>query len=133
MNKTETTVSAGYIIGVPILIASVLILVMLVVGATFVQAERLSVTAIPIWTLVTVGMGGFLAALIAACRALRAKLLWGLAAGVVLLMCLIVCSLLWVGQPIDTARVLTVSSADLCAALIGSFIGASRLKRKRKK
>lgn len=133
MNKTETTASAGYILGVPLGMGFGLLLLLLFLGAALVHAERLPLTVVPVWTIAAVVCSSFLEALIAACRASRTKFLWGMIAATISLVCLIVCSLIWVGLPIDFKRVLSIVGGSFVAALIGSFIGASRLKRKRKK
>ncbi len=133
MKKNENTVSGGYIIGVPIFMGCALLLLLLLMGTLLVQAEKLAVVHIPMWMLATLAICGFFEAFLAACRAVRSKFLWGILASSVFLCGLVVLSVLWFGQPIDISRVLTVSGVTLVSALMGSLLGASRLKRKRKK
>ncbi len=131
MKKNENPVSVGAVIGVPIFMGVMLLLLLLLLGTLLVQAEKLSVGHIPMWMLVTLAICGFVQAFLAACRAMRSKFLWGILASSVFLLGLVVLSVLWFGQPIDISRVLTVSGVTLLSALVGSVIGASRLKRKR--
>ena len=78
-------------------------------------------------------LGGLLAAFRAARCMPGRRLLWALAAGGGMLLCLIIISLAWFGQPVDGLRVAVNAGCVLAASLLGGFLGAAGRKRKRKR
>ncbi|MCB6367051.1 TIGR04086 family membrane protein [Intestinibacillus massiliensis] len=133
MKKAENAAPISAVLGFPILAGLVLTLLLMLAGALAVYGGKVSGDLIPQASLAALGVGGFVAALLAARRAGRSRLLWGLAAGGILFLCLLLLSLVWIGEPVRLPRVLLVFGVTLVAACAGSITGASLKKSKRKK
>ncbi|MGE4548396.1 MAG: TIGR04086 family membrane protein [Intestinibacillus sp.] len=133
MKKAENAAPVSAILGFPVLSGFVLTLLLMLVGTLAVYGGKLSSDLIPQASLVALGAGGFATALLAARRAPRSKFLWALASGGVLFLCLLLLSLVWIGEPMRLQRVLLVFGVTLAAACIGGMAGASLKKKKRKK
>ncbi len=78
-----------------------------------------------------------LGSLLAAFRAARCspgqRLLWALAAGGGLLLCLVLLSFVCCGGPVEGARVAVNAGCVLFASLLGGVLGAAGRKKKRKR
>ena len=84
-------------------------------------------------TLVCLAIGDLCAAMLAARRAARSRLLWGMAAGLVLFACLVVLSLVWLGQAISVPRVGINFAVTAVSSLCGGMLGASMKRKKHRK
>ena len=133
MKKTDNTTSASKVLGFPILTGLVLTLVLMLVGAALVYGGKIDESFIPQIAIAILGLGGFLSALLAARRAPRSRLLWGLAAGGILFLCLLLLSLVWIGEPIRIARVVLVLAVTMVAGFAGGLASSNVKKRRRKR
>lgn len=133
MKKAENTAPVGAILAFPVLAGLALTILLMLGGALAVYHGKVSAGLIPQAALGALGIGVFAAALLAARRAGKSRLLWGLAAGGALFLCLLLLSLTWIGEPVRLTRILLVLGVTLVAACAGSIAGASLRKTKRKK
>lgn len=133
MKKAENAASASTVLGFPVFSGFVLTLLLMLAGTLAVYGGKLSSDLIPQASLTALGIGGFAAALLAARRAPRSKFLWALASGGILFLCLLLLSLVWIGEPMRLPRVLLVFGVTLAAACAGGMVGASLKKTRRKK
>lgn len=133
MKKAESTAPPGRILAAPVLCGLITALLLMVAGALAVNSGRMGMDAIPYAAFACIGAGAFLCALLAARRAGRSRFLWGLAAGGILFLCLLLLSLAWVGEPIALLRIAMNAAVVVCASCAGGALGASFRKKKRKK
>lgn len=132
IKKNENTKSATAILGVPVLVGLALTLLMLSVGALLTHLGRMDINSVLQFTLVSLAFSGWLTGLQGALRASRSKFLWGLACGGILFACLLLVSILWIGEPIRLTRILLVGGVTLSAAALGSIIGKGKKQQRYK-
>lgn len=133
MKKAQSTASPGRVLAAPVLCGLVLALILMMAGAMAVNSGRLPGASIPVAALACVGAGAFLSALLAARAAPRGKLLWGLGSGGTLFLCLLVLSLVWVGEPVALLRIALNAAVVLLGSGVGGMLGASFRKKRHKK
>lgn len=132
MKRTENT-PIGQILGPPVLVGLGATLILMAVGSLAVLGGKAEAGQIPVLTLLCLAAGNVGASALAARRALRSRLLWGLAAGMLLFACLVVLSLVWLGQPVSLPRVGVNFAVSAVSALCGGMLGASMKRKKHRK
>lgn len=132
MKKAENKNPAA-ILGVPILLGLIALLLLMAIGALLVLCGRMATTTILQFVLIAIAVCSALTGLIAAIRAVHNKLLWGLAGGLGLYICLLLISFLWIGEPVRLVRVLLTGAVAILSAAGGAIAGASRRKQKKQR
>lgn len=101
-------------------------------GSLLVLSGKADAAQIPALALGCLAIGCAGASFLAARRALRSPVVWGVAAGMADFACLLVLSLLWLGEPVSFPRFAVNLAASLAAAVLGGMLGAG-MKRKKEK
>lgn len=131
MKKNENKPAAVVALSTAVLVGFVVTLFCMAISAIAVLSGGLSADSIPLWADVCLGLGSFCAAIVAARRTASWRLLWGLGAGMLLFVCLIVLSLAWFGQGVYFPRLLVNTVLSAVCAAAGGALGAKRRKRKK--
>lgn len=131
MKKTETA-PMGQVLGFPVLLGLGVTLLLMAAGSLLILSGKAESGQIPMLALGCLGLGCLCASFLAARRAVRSRLVWGVAAGAILFGCLAALSLAWLGEPVRLTRVLTNLAVSMAAAFLGGMLGAG-MKRKKKK
>lgn len=131
MKKNETG-SVLQVLAVPVLIGLVSTLVMMAICSVIILLGKMSSTQVSNLSLVCIGLGSIITAFMASRLAKQQKLLWGLASGLCLFICMVLISLAWLGQAVDFVRVIVNLAVSVITAVLGSLLGAS-MKHKRYK
>lgn len=131
MKKTEN-LPAGQVLGFPVLVGLGVTLLLMAAGSLLVLSGKADTAQIPMLAFGCLGLGCLCASFLAARRALRSRLIWGAAAGMLLFACLLILSLLWLGEPVDPVRVAIDLGISAAAAILGGMLGASMKRKKRK-
>ena len=131
MKRTEN-LPAGQVLGVPVLVGLGVTLLLMAAGSLLVLSGNADTAQIPILAFGCLGFGCLCASFLAARRALRSRLVWGIAAGLLLFACLLILSLLWLGEPVEPQRVAIDLGVSAAAAILGGMLGASMKRKKRK-
>ncbi len=132
MKKTEH-IPVGQTLGFPVLLGLVSTLALMAAGALLIMSGKAETVQIPMLTRICVAVGALLASALAARRASKSRLLWGLAAGGALFVCLVALSLVWLGQPVSLARVGVNFAVTAVASACGGMLGASMKRKKHRK
>lgn len=132
MKKTENT-SPGQSLGFPVLLGLGVALLLMAAGSLAVLSGKADPARIPVLALLCLALGSLCAAMTAARRAPKSRLVWGVAAGVALFVCLMALSLVWLGQPASLFRMGTNFAVSLAAACVGGALGAGMKQKKRRK
>ncbi|WP_122790431.1 TIGR04086 family membrane protein [Intestinibacillus sp. Marseille-P6563] len=132
MKKVENA-PIGQILGFPVLFGLGATLILMAVGSFAVLSGKAEAGQVPMLTLVCLAIGDLCASMLAARRAARSRLLWGMAAGLVLFACLVVLSLVWLGQAISVPRVGINFAVTAVSSLCGGMLGASMKRKKHRK
>ena len=120
------------VLGLPLLCGLSGTLLLMAACSVLVLRGTIGTGQIPAFALGCLAAGSLCAAVLAARRALRQRLLWGLAAGLCLFVCLVMLSLLWLGQPVSLPRVGIAFAVCALSALTGGMLGAGMKRKKRK-
>ena len=131
--KKKETIPMGSALGFPVLTGLGVTLLLMAAGSLLVLSGRADAGQIPALALGCLVLGGLCAAFLAARRAVRRRLVWGAAAGMIHFACLLALSLLWLGEPVDGLRLAVNFGAGLAAALCGGMLGAGIKRKKRRK
>lgn len=131
MKKTEN-LPAGQILGFPVLVGLGVTLLLMAAGSLLILSGRADAAQIPMLAFGFLGLGCLCASFLAARRAIRSRLIWGAAAGMILFACLLILSFLWLGEPVEPMRVAADLGISLTAAILGGMLGASMKRKKRK-
>ena len=131
MKKVENA-PIGQILGFPVLFGLGATLILMAVGSFAVLSGKAEAGQVPMLTLVCLAIGNLCASMLAARRAAR-SLLWGMAAGLLLFACLVVLSLVWLGQAISVPRVGINFAVTAVSSLCGGMLGASMKRKKHRK
>lgn len=132
MKKTEN-LPAGQVLGFPVLFGLGVTLLLMAVGSLLVLSGKADTAQIPMLALGCLAVGCFGASFLAARRAVRSRLVWGAAAGMIDFACLLALSLAWLGEPIRLPRLAVNLAVSLAAAILGGMLGAGMKRKKRKK
>ena len=132
MKKTEN-LPAGQVLGFPVLLGLGVTLLLMAAGSLLVLSGKADAAQIPALARGCLAIGCVGASFLAARRALRSRLVWGVAAGMADFACLLVLSLLWLGEPVSFPRFAVNLAASLAAAVLGGMLGAGMKRKKRKK
>ena len=132
MKKTEN-VPAGRVLGLPVLTGLCGTLLLMALGALAILSGKADTGQIPVLTLVCLAAGCLCASAMAARRAAKSRLVWGLAAGLVLFACLVALSLVWIGQQVSLYRVGVNFAVTAVSSLCGGMLGASMKRKKHRK
>ena len=132
MKKTEN-LSVGQALGFPVLLGLGVTLLLMAVGSLLVLSEKADAAQIPTLARGCLAAGCFGASFVAARRALRSRLIWGAAAGMIDFACLLALGLVWLGEPVSPPRIAINLAVGLAAAILGGMLGAGMKRKKRKK
>lgn len=132
MKKTENT-SMSQSLGFPVLLGLGVTLLLMAAGSLVVLSGKADTAQIPLLALLCLGLGSLCAAYIAARRAAKSRLLWGVTSGAALFVCMMVLSLMWMGQPASFFRITVNLAVSLAAACVGGMLGAGMKRKKRRK
>ncbi len=133
MKKMEQPVHTGRVLVITTLLGLVLTLVLMLGGAALVHTQRIASSTIAYAAIACVATGAFFSALLAAYLTAYYRFLWGIAGGCLPFACFMIISLIWVGQPVVLLRVGVISIMVLITSILGSLLGASIHKKKRRK
>ena len=120
MKKTENMPAAGAGRGAAVLTGLIVTLLAMAACAAAVLLGGLDETRVGLMTDACLGLGSFCAAFLAARRAPGSRLIWGLAAGVLLF-----------GAPGRPLRRLVNAALTILCAALGGALGAQRRKRRK--
>jgi|MucameStandDraft_1065616.scaffolds.fasta_scaffold38866_2 putative membrane protein (TIGR04086 family) len=129
MKKAET-VPVAQILAIPVLLGFGATLLLMALGSLLVLSGKAENQQIPVLARGCLGIGCLSASFLAARRAAGRRLLWGIAAGGLLFVCLALLSLLWIGEPINLLRILGNFAISVITTLSGGMLGAG-MKRKK--
>lgn len=132
MKKTEN-LPAGQVLGFPVLLGLGVTLLLMAAGSLLVLSGKADAAQIPALARGCLAVGCFGASFVAARRALRSRLIWGAAAGMIDFACLLVLGLVWLGEPVSLPRIAVNLAVSLAAAILGGMLGAGMKRKKRKK
>ncbi len=132
MKKTEKA-SAATILAMPVLVGLGSTLLLMAVFALGVLRGGAQTSQIPLFTRGCLAVGHLLCALLAARRAVRSRLVWGFAAGMILFACLVILSLLWLGEPVSVPHVGINFAVCATFSLGGGILGAGMRRKKHRK
>lgn len=132
MKKTENA-PMGQALGIPVLFGLGVTLLLMAAGSLAVLSGKADAARVPMLALACMLAGHICAAFIAARRASKSRLFWGMAAGFALFCCMMVLSLMWVGHAVSLPRIAVNLAVSLIAACIGAMLGAGIKRKKRRK
>ena len=134
MKKTDSASSPAVVLGFPVLVGFLATFLLLLIFAAAVYWGKAEQDLIVPMALTAIAVGCLAASFIAARRTDSNRFLWALAAGCCLLICLLLLSLVWVGQPISPVRIAINAADALISSCVGGLMGAGlRKKRKRRR
>ena len=133
MKKTEFTQSSAARLSVCILIGLVTVFLLLTVCSFAVIIGVLSDVPFSVLAVGCLVLGCLLAAFRAARSSSSRRLLWALAAGGGVLLCLFLISFICFDGPVDGLRVAMNAGCALAASLVGGILGAAGRRKKRKR
>ena len=131
MKKAETA-SSRPALGFPVLAGLGITLLLMAAGSLLVLGGKADPEQIPLLALICLAAGTACASFFAARRAVKSRLVWGLAAGLLLFVCLMALSLIWLGYTTSPIRIAANLLVSLIASCAGGMLGASLKKKKRK-
>ncbi|MBR3866313.1 MAG: TIGR04086 family membrane protein [Butyricicoccus sp.] len=133
MKKTELTQRSAARLLVCILIGLAAVLLMLAVCSLAVVAGAFSGVPVSVLASGCLVPGCLLAAFRAARCSSSRRLLWALAAGGGVLLCLFICSFVCFDGPLNGLRAAVNAGCVLVSSLLGGILGAAGRRKKRKR
>lgn len=133
MNKNQSGPSVPAVLGAAVLTGFALTLALMAACALAVLMGGLSADKIALWAGLCLMLGSMCAAFLAAKRSSAWQPLWGLAAGLIVFVCLAVLSFAWFGQQVQLSRLLSNAILTIAGAAVGGVLGARRRRRKKRR
>ena len=133
MNKNQSGPSVPAVLGAAVLTGFALTLALMVACALAVLMGGLPADKIALWADLCLVLGSLCAAFLAAKRSSVWQPLWGLAAGVIVFVCLAILSFAWFGEQVQLSRLLINAILTIASAAVGGVLGARRRRQHKKR
>lgn len=133
MKKNQTGPSVPAALGAAVLTGFALTLALMAACALAVLMGGLPADKIVLWADLCLAVGSLCAAFLAAKRTSSWQPLWGLAAGLIVFICLAILSFAWFGEQVQVSRLLINAILTIVCAAVGGVLGARRRRYKKRR